>query len=68
MKTLTYSVPAISCGHCVMHIKQELSTLEGVESVEGDPRGKHVTVEFTSPATDELIRATLAKINYPAED
>jgi len=67
MKTLTYAVPNISCGHCVMHIKQALSELKGVQSVEGDPKGKEIKVVFAEPTTDELIRSTLAEINYPAE-
>lgn len=67
MKTLTYSIPNISCGHCVMHIKKALSALDGVEAVEGDLTEKRITVEFTAPATDELIRKTLTEINYPAE-
>ena len=67
MKTQTYAVPNISCGHCVMHIKRALSELEGVQSVEGDPKSKEIKVEFSEPATDELIRATLSDIDYPAE-
>jgi copper chaperone len=67
MKTLTYSIPNISCGHCVMHVKQTLKALEGVLSVEGLPQDKQITVEFTDPATDELIRKTLASIDYPAQ-
>ena len=50
-----------------MHIKRAISELEGVKSVEGDPSSKQIKVEFSEPATDELIRATLAEINYPAE-
>ena len=51
-----------------MHIKQALNELEGIQSVEGDIQGKEVTVEFTDPATDKLIRETLVSINYPAQD
>ncbi|MGB4594380.1 MAG: heavy-metal-associated domain-containing protein [Anaerolineaceae bacterium] len=68
MQTITYSISNISCGHCVMHIKQALNELEGIQSVEGDVQGKEVTVEFTDPATDKLIRETLVSINYPAQD
>jgi copper chaperone len=67
MKTLTYSIPNISCGHCVKHVKQALNALEGVLSVEGLPQDQEITVEFTDPATDELIRETLASIDYPAQ-
>lgn len=51
-----------------MHIKQALNELEGIQSVEGNVQGKEVTVEFTDPATDKLIRETLASIDYPAQD
>lgn len=62
----TFSIPNISCGHCVMSIKNELSELEGVTTVEGDPDQKSITVEFESPATLEQIKKTLKEINYPA--
>lgn len=67
MKSLTYSIPNISCGHCVMHIKQALTALEGVLTVTGNPQDQEIVVEFTEPATDELIRETLASIDYPAQ-
>ena len=63
----TLSVPKISCGHCVMAIKNELSELEGVREVEGNPESKQITVDFDAPMTLEKIRATLQEINYPAE-
>ena len=61
-----FSIPNISCGHCVMSIKNELSELEGVKTVEGDPGNKNITVEFESPVTLEQIKETLKEINYPA--
>jgi len=64
---LILSVPNISCGHCVMSIKNELSEMKGVSSVSGDPATKKITVAFDAPATEEAIRKTLAEINYPAE-
>ncbi|NMB59931.1 MAG: heavy-metal-associated domain-containing protein [Chloroflexi bacterium] len=67
MTTVTYSIPAINCGHCVHAIKMELSDLDGVKSVEGDPAAKTVTVEYDAPATDETIRSLLNEINYPAD-
>jgi copper chaperone len=62
----TLSVPNISCGHCVMSIKNELSELEGVKTVDGDPTNKSITVEFESPVTLDQIKETLKEINYPA--
>jgi copper chaperone CopZ len=68
METKTLSIPNISCGHCVMAIKKELSNVDGVAKVEGDPDNKNVTLEWDAPATLDRIKATLKEINYPAAD
>jgi copper chaperone CopZ len=49
-----------------MSIKNELSEMEGVQSVEGNPETKNIDVEWESPASLEKIRETLKEINYPA--
>ena len=67
MDLQTLSIPKISCGHCVMSIKNELEDLPGVKKVEGDPEKKQITVEFEPPATLDSIRNTLKEINYPAD-
>ncbi|UCG08601.1 MAG: heavy-metal-associated domain-containing protein [Desulfobacterales bacterium] len=66
MEKATLSVPNISCGHCVMSIKNELSEMEGVKTVEGNPETKSIDVEWESPATLEKIKETLKEINYPS--
>jgi len=66
MEKQTFSVPNISCGHCVMSIKNELSEMEGVTTVDGNPENKTISVEWDSPATSETIKDKLAEINYPA--
>jgi len=66
MERKKFSIPNITCGHCVMTIQRELGELEGVSKVEGDPSGKEIEVEWDSPATLEKIKATLEEINYPA--
>lgn len=68
METKTLSIPNISCGHCVMSIKKELSEMEGVSKVEGDPASKSVTLAWDAPATLEKIKDTLKEINYPAAE
>lgn len=68
MKTITYKIPNISCGHCVHTIKMEVSDLQGVKSVDASADQKTATVTFDEPATDEKIRTLLAEINYPAVD
>ena len=66
MESKTFSIPNISCGHCVNSIKNELSELDGVKTVEGNPEDKQVAVEWESPATLDKIKETLKEINYPA--
>jgi copper chaperone len=66
MEKKTFSIPGISCGHCVNAIKSELSELKGVAKVEGSVENKSVDVEWQSPATEESIKRKLTEINYPA--
>ena len=60
------SIIIIKSGHCVNSIKNELSDLDGVQSVDGNPDSKSVSVEWDAPATLEGIKALLQEINYPA--
>ena len=64
MKTVTYTVPNISCGHCVHTIKMEVSDLAGVQSVDAAVDTKKVEIAFDDPATEEQIKALLTEINY----
>ena len=65
MTTVTYSIPNISCGHCVHTIQTEVGELPGVKSVEASAESKKVTITFEPPATEEKIMSLLAEINYP---
>ena len=66
MERQTFSIPKISCGHCVMTITKELKELPGIRKAEGNPQFKTVEVEWDPPATEEQIRAALNEINFPA--
>lgn len=65
MTTVNFSVPNISCGHCVHTIQTELVELEGVKEVRASADTKSVAVTFETPADEEKIKALLAEINYP---
>ena len=67
MTTITYTVPAIHCGHCTHTIEMEVGELQGVQAVKADQASKKVQITFEPPASEEKIRALLAEINYPAE-
>jgi copper chaperone CopZ len=66
MTTVTYSIPNISCGHCVHTIQSEVSELKGVQSVVADRDSRKATITFENPASEEDIKKLLASINYPA--
>jgi copper ion binding protein len=67
MTTVTYTVPAISCGHCTHTIETEVGELQGVQSVKAEIDTKKVVITFDLPADEQKIKALLAEINYPAE-
>ena len=64
MKTVTYTIPNISCMHCVHTIKTEVGDLAGVKAVDANAQTKVTTITFDSPATEEQIVALLKEINY----
>ncbi|MBP7964353.1 MAG: heavy-metal-associated domain-containing protein [Caldilineaceae bacterium] len=66
MTTKTYSVPNISCGHCVMTIERELKFVDGLQSVKAEQTSQNVTVEVASADVLRQVEAMLVEIGYPA--
>jgi copper chaperone len=64
-ETTTYSVPAIHCAHCAMSIREEVSVVEGVESVDVDLETKVVTIRG-SALEDAALRAAIEEAGYEA--
>jgi len=67
MEKSRFTIPNISCHHCVMTIKKEISQIEGVKTVEGDPAKKEIVIEWDTPADIDKIKDKLKQINYPVE-
>lgn len=65
MNTVTYTIPNISCMHCVHTIKMEVGELEGVKSVEANAQTKQTVIVFEPPADEAKIVELLKEINYP---
>lgn len=65
MKTVTYSVPNISCDHCTHTIKMEVGDLEGVLSVNAEVDTQAVEIQFDELTSEDQIQALLTEINYP---
>jgi copper chaperone CopZ len=64
MTTITYTIPAVHCGHCVHTIQMEVGELAGVQSVTVDEASKQAVISFAPPATENGIIALLKEIGY----
>jgi copper chaperone len=60
---LNYSVPGVSCGHCVDAVTGEVEQVAGVESVVVDLDSKRVTVTGRS-VDDGAVRAAIDEAGY----
>jgi copper chaperone len=67
MTTVTYTVPNISCAHCIHTIQVEVAEVAGVQSVKADLATKQVEIAFDAPADEAKIKALLAEIEYPVQ-
>ena len=64
-ETLTYRVSGMHCSHCEDAVKEEVSTVEGVESVDVDLDSKLVTVRGRE-LSDVALRAAIEEAGYEA--
>ena len=60
---LNFSVPGVSCGHCVSAVTAEVEQVAGVESVEVNLETKRVTVRGRE-VDDRLVRAAIHEAGY----
>lgn len=65
METVTLEIPNISCNHCVMSVKRETDTIDGVEFVSGDVGAKKVVVRVEDDEALKTLKEALAEIGYP---
>ncbi|MDL4814937.1 heavy-metal-associated domain-containing protein [Actinomadura opuntiae] len=63
MSEIRYSVPAISCGHCVAAISGEVRQVPGVSDVAVDVDAKLVTVRGNG-LDDAALRAAIDEAGY----
>lgn len=57
MKTLEFTIEGMSCGHCVMAVKKELSALDGVTVNEVVIGRAKVTTDETKAGAEKLTQA-----------
>lgn len=59
-------VEGMSCGHCVNHVKEALSELNGVTSVDVDLASKTAILEASIDVNDEDIKFAIDDAGYDA--
>ncbi len=63
MKTHTYALPGISCGHCRVAITGAVSKVAGVTAIDVDLDSKVVTVTGTG-VEDAAVRDAIDEAGY----
>ena len=62
------TVNGMSCSHCENSIKKFVGSLDGVDSVEVDLKGKKVSVEYdTEKVSLDMISETIEDQGYDVE-
>ena len=62
-----FLVSGMTCGHCVSSVTEEISALEGVESVSVDLNAggtSRVMVASAAPLSEEQVRAAVSEAGY----
>jgi len=60
--TQTYTVSGMTCEHCVMSVREEVSEVPGVESVDVDLASGRLTVE--GDASSDAVASAVAEAGY----
>jgi copper chaperone len=61
--TRDYTVSGMTCSHCVLSVREEVSEVEGVERVDVDLASGRLTVSGTG-YSDEAIASAVAEAGY----
>jgi copper chaperone CopZ len=64
MATTTWTVTGMTCGHCVKAVTEEVSAIEGVDSVEVDLESGAVTITAAVDPTREQVSAAVDEAGY----
>jgi copper ion binding protein len=60
----TFTVTGMTCGHCVQAVTDEISAIDGVESVDVELSSGAVTVVSDEPLTEQAVAAAVDEAGY----
>ncbi len=66
MQPITLSIPDMTCGSCVAHVRESISSVAGVHDGTIDLRHRQVHMQVSDPSTVSAVQAKLADAGYPA--
>jgi len=66
MTTHTYNVTGMSCGHCEVAIRSEVSRLPGVTSIDVTAQTGHLAVTADGTIDDSAVLAAVDEAGYEA--
>lgn len=66
MTTNEYKVTGMTCGHCEMSIREEVSLIAGVEGIEVNAKTGTLTVTRADSVDDAQVLAAVEEAGYSA--
>ncbi|HWQ29492.1 MAG TPA: copper ion binding protein [Negativicutes bacterium] len=58
------NIEGMSCGHCVKHVEEALSELNGVVKVEVSLKDKNAAVELSQEVEDSKLKEAIEEAGY----
>jgi copper chaperone len=62
-ETRDYTVQGMTCSHCVLSVREEVSEVPGVSAVDVDLHSGHMTVTGQN-VTDDAVRDAVVEAGY----
>lgn len=66
MTTNQYQVSGMTCGHCEMSIREEVTAIPGIESIEVSAKTGRLSVTASADIDDVQILAAVEEAGYTA--
>ena len=66
MATSEYQVTGMTCGHCEMSIREEVSQIPGVDEIQVSSQTGKLVVSSTSALDDAAVLAAVDEAGYSA--
>lgn len=66
MTTTEFQVTGMTCGHCEMSVREEVSKVAGVDSLDVSAQTGRLTVTSDSPIDSDAVIAAIDEAGYRA--